>query len=161
MPVNVQQALDLRLNKNLSYAQIGQIQGVSDVAIFNKIKPLLPDQCNEVYKAQRSDILSHTQLKILSSISSQDLKKANLQAKAVSFGIFYDKERLERGLATERIDHLHLSASLDDLQAERDRLLALRSGKNGGIQPSINRDSPTIDGRPSLDNGCQNRDIPK
>jgi hypothetical protein len=161
MPVNVQQALDLRLNKNLSYAQIGQIQGVSDVAIFNKIKPLLPDQSNEVYKAQRPDILSHTQLKILSSISSADLKKATLQAKAVSFGIFYDKERLERGLATERIDHLHLSASLDDLQAERDRLLALRHGKNGGIQSSINRDSPTIDGDLSLDNGDKNRDICK
>ena len=129
MPVNILEALDLRMNKGLSYAKIGAIQGVTDVAIFNKIKPLLPEPDNAIFKDQRADIFSNLQKNILLSINADDLKKAPLQSKVVAAGILYDKERLERGLATERIDHVVLSAKLSDLQAEEERLDRLIKAK--------------------------------
>lgn len=136
MPVNIEQALDLRINNGLSYNRIAAIQGVTPPAVLNKIKHLLPAAETDIYKTQRADIFSHAQLRILSSITASDLKKAPLQAKVVSAGILYDKERLERGLSTERIDHVVLSAKLSDLQAEEERLDRLIKAKSKSCNPT-------------------------
>jgi hypothetical protein len=51
------------------------------------------------YKEHRADIFAGIQQSIMSSINSNDIKKASLFQKAGVVGLLYDKERLERGLA--------------------------------------------------------------
>lgn len=62
---------------------------------------------NEEYKENRADILAGVGRKILATITDADIKKASLNQKVVSYGILYDKERLERGESTENIAALH------------------------------------------------------
>jgi len=107
MPVNVETALDLKLNHGLSYPQIAALQGVTAPAIYKRIKHLLPDESTKIYQNNRADVLSHLQLKLLSEVKDSKLKKINIRDAIVSAGILYDKERLERGLATANTAVIH------------------------------------------------------
>lgn len=49
------------------------------------------------YKNNRADVLAYQQRRILSAVSDDDIGGAGLKDKAISFGILYDKERLETG----------------------------------------------------------------
>lgn len=49
------------------------------------------------WKKNRADVLSYHQRRVLESISERDLNDAGLKDKSISFGILYDKERLETG----------------------------------------------------------------
>lgn len=49
------------------------------------------------YKNNRADILAYQQRRILGSITDDDINKAKLIEKSTSYGILYDKERLEMG----------------------------------------------------------------
>lgn len=131
MPVDVAKALDLRTNHGLSYAKIAAIQGVCPEAIHKKIAHILPDQITTLYQSQTSDILDTVAVKILSQVDARRLKAMSGKDAMIAYGIAYDKSRLERGLATERIDHVHLSAKLEDLQKERERLSALLQVRKG------------------------------
>lgn len=55
------------------------------------------------YKDNRADILAGFQNRILEAIDSNKLDKASLKDIALSYGILYDKERLERGKSTENV----------------------------------------------------------
>jgi len=114
MAVDISSALDLKLNHNLSYKQIGQIQGVSAQAIHQRIKDLLPTDSTELYKKHRSDIIANTQLKVIEAFNSLDEDETKDLVKRrgmVDFGILYDKERIERGLSTANIDiHAEIAA---------------------------------------------------
>ena len=98
-PVDVLQAIDLKYNHHLSYAQIAAIQGVTPQAIHQKIKDLLPIPETQVYIDHRSEILAHTQLRLLAELDAARLKEMGGRDLVVSMGILYDKERVERGLA--------------------------------------------------------------
>lgn len=53
----------------------------------------------ESYKNHRGDILAGLQDKILQSINEDAIKGMPVGQRVMSYGILYDKERLERGLA--------------------------------------------------------------
>ena len=53
----------------------------------------------EAYQAHRADILDALQQRIASSITDEDIKKANLLQRLSAYGIAYDKMRIERGLS--------------------------------------------------------------
>ena len=118
--VDVASALDLKINHNLSYAEIARMQDVSPQAIHQKIKDLIPQEELKDFKEHRADILSGMQLKIISSIDNETLNKAPLASRATAFGIFYDKERLERGLSTSNVSMATMSE--DDLNDELRRI---------------------------------------
>lgn len=67
----------------------------------------------EDYRKMRADIFADMQKMLLRFVTEDKLKKASLQQIGTLFGIFYDKERLERGQATEHIAHAHYE-QLDD-----------------------------------------------
>jgi hypothetical protein len=66
----------------------------------------------ETYKNNRADILAGLQEKILASINDEDIKSMPVGQRTMSYGILYDKERLERGKATSITDNKEISISV-------------------------------------------------
>lgn len=97
-------AIELRRG-GATYPEIAAIQGVSPQAICKSIKDLLPTDDTKTYKAHRADILARMQHEILASVGAQAIKDASLLQRVTAAGILIDKERLERGQATEMIAH--------------------------------------------------------
>ena len=128
--VDIEKALDLKLNHGLSYEQMEPILGVSHGAIHKRIKHLLPNNDTKYYQDHRADIFSHVQLKLLSQIDAQRLKKVNIRDAVISTGILYDKERLERGQSTANADMRVLSTTLQELE-EQERELKRSLGDLG------------------------------
>ncbi len=129
MPVDVNQALDLKYNHHLSYKAIAAIQGVTPQAIHQKIKDLLPIPETQVYQDHRADILSNLQLKLLYNLDDEKIKAMGGRDIVVSAGILYDKERLERGQSTQNVE-IHaitekrkaIQSRIEELRAKRDEL---------------------------------------
>jgi hypothetical protein len=61
----------------------------------------LDKQSTDDYKKHRADILTGLQHKILSTLTTEDIKAASLLQRVTATGILHDKERLERGQATD------------------------------------------------------------
>jgi hypothetical protein len=121
--VDVARALDLKLNHNMSYKDIAKLQGVWPNAIFKRLQPLLPDETAQVYRDHRADVLSHMQVTLLSQVDSRRLKKVSTRDAIISMGILYDKERLERGLATFITDPGALTVELQEISARKEALI--------------------------------------
>jgi hypothetical protein len=115
--VDTSQAIDLKLNHGLTYEQIAAIQGTSKQNIHRKIKHLLPTKETDEYKNNRADILAHTQLRLIKALTDDKIKKMQPRDIIVSYGILYDKERLERGESTENVSII--TQAISDLQAKR------------------------------------------
>lgn len=123
-PVDVSQALDLRLNHRLTYAEIAKVQGVTPQNVHKKIKHLIPSALTQDYIANRGDILANAQLRLLASgLTDAKLKKVSPRDAVVSVGILYDKERLERGQATEITDIRGIMLQLDAAEARALKLI--------------------------------------
>jgi len=105
--VDKSKALSLKLNNNLSYKQIAEIQGVTPQAIHSAIKDLLPTPETKTYKEHRADILANIQYKLLSQLDSDRLKKMPAASAVLAACQLYDKERLERGMSSENIQLIH------------------------------------------------------
>ena len=121
--VTTSEALDLKVNHGLNYHQIGKLQGTSHVAIMKKIKHLLPNETTKVYQEKKADILDHAQLRLLSQVTDAKLKKVSVRDAVVSYGILYDKARLERGQATSIVDPGQATLDLAELSKRKDKLL--------------------------------------
>ena len=142
--VDTAQAINLRLNHNLSTPQIAKIQGVSKQAVHKRLQAFLPNDSTELYKTNRADILATAQLKILTQIDQPKLKKAGLRDLVVSAGILYDKERLERGLSSQNVSYNVITDQLKKIDEEeadlRRQLIEL-----GAEDPTVGgQDSNTI-----------------
>jgi hypothetical protein len=100
MPVDIEQAIDLRTNHNLSYEKIGQIQGVSPQAIHQALQRYGIDSGTlDTFKKNRADLLAGLQAKIYKAIDDDSIKKMIERRGLTDMGILYDKERIERGLS--------------------------------------------------------------
>lgn len=94
-----------------SYRAIGTELGRCDKTI-KKALTRSPEVIQEVREI-RADLAERYQaeaLRVLNSISDQDIEKASLQNKAVSSGIFLDKSLLLRGQVTQVDVHVLLDA---------------------------------------------------
>lgn len=103
MPVDPASALDLRLNHNLTFAEIGKIQGVSKQAIHQQLSKLLPDVSEvDSFQEYRADILAASQINLLKALNSLDPAEQKELVKRrgmVDYGILQDKEYQARGLS--------------------------------------------------------------
>ena len=113
--VDVATALDLRTNHKLTFQEIAKLQGVPKQAIQQRLKPLLPTPETKVYQDNRADILSEAQLQLLIQLDPARLKKMSARDAVISFGILYDKERLERGQSTS------INTNTAELKLDRER----------------------------------------
>ena len=71
----------------------------------------------EEYKLRRADVLASLQQRIVASITDKDIMKASFAQRILALCQLYDKERLERGLATEHTTLL--ITTIRDLQKIR------------------------------------------
>jgi hypothetical protein len=121
--VDVKRAVDLKVNHNLSYRQIAQLEGVTAQAVHQQIGHLLPTEAVQYYQRKKTDILDTAALKVLSQIDDRRLKKLSGRDAAVSFGILYDKSRLEQGQST---GNLAILGSVE--------VLTRRAGSNNNLR---------------------------
>jgi hypothetical protein len=69
----------------------------------------------ESYKQHRGDILAGVGERIIKSVTDEDIKKMPVGQRFMSYGILYDKERLERGQATSITDDM--SSMIDRIES--------------------------------------------
>jgi len=111
MSVNVLEAYRLRTLSDLTYTQIGQLQGVHPTTVQRALQSFvesLPtaDQLKS-YEEAKGDLLNATTQRLLASLADPDvLAKANLRDRAVTFGIVFDKHRLQTAQSTSNISVL-------------------------------------------------------
>jgi predicted DNA-binding protein YlxM (UPF0122 family) len=114
--IDTSRALDLRLNHNLTYADIGDIFNTSKQAVHQKIKHLIPTKEAKTFRDNRADILSQKQLDLLAELDHEKIKTMSGKDLVVSAAVLYDKERLERNLTTNNV-----MSVLADLRQIRDQ----------------------------------------
>jgi len=131
MPVDVSRALDLKINHDLSYSNIGAIEGVSKQRIHQLLKPLLPDKnLIDPFKDKRGDIIAYAQFKALRaylSLDDDEQKEMIKRRGLVDMGIAFDKERLERDLSTA-----NLATLTSDIAAYKRAKVVDNSGDGDG-----------------------------
>lgn len=107
-------ALNLH-NNNISRA--AQELGVTRAAVLKRKKTLpegvIAPTISE-FRNQRADTFARLQQILLQYITPAKLKGASLAQIGTLFGIMYDKERLEKNLATDHIVHDHYQQLTDD-----------------------------------------------
>jgi len=97
--------------------------GVTRAAVIKRKKTLpvgVLAPTIEEFRTQRADTFARFQQIILQFVTEKKLKDASLQQLGTLFGIMYDKERLEKGQATEHIAHAHYQ------QLDEDSLKAIK-----------------------------------
>ena len=132
-------ALNLQ-NGNISRA--AQELGVTRAAIIKRKKSLpdgvLAPTVGE-FRANRADVFARLQQILLQYITPKKLKGASLAQIGTLFGIMYDKERLEKNLATEHIAHAHYGLlDKEDKQWVKDLILRRTEKKIGEINYNEN-----------------------
>ena len=98
--ISLEEMVNLK-GKGLSLAQIGKISGISKQAVSQRLKAsgLDPAQIGE-FRKDKSLILHHKQKLLLDSLTQEEIRKMSGRDKVVSFGIIYDKTRLEDDKST-------------------------------------------------------------
>lgn len=100
----------------LTTRQIGAIVGCSHVNVYETLQRYNIDHSRvHGYKANRSEIFAGIQERVVSTLTVDDIKGASVRDRAILLGTIYDKERLERGQATQITDSRQLTGSLRDL----------------------------------------------
>jgi len=111
IPVPVEKLLKWR-KQGLSYSEIGNMIGRSKQAVHQRLQPYRNAIDNlPAFKENRADIFAIHQQRLLNSLTDDDIKKMPPGSRMTSFGILYDKERLEKGESTSNVSVL--AARLD------------------------------------------------
>ncbi len=109
--VNVLEAYRLRTQHHLTYREIASIQGVAEPSVHSALtrfmESLPSDDQLQAYDESRAALMNATSQRLLASLADPDIiAKANLRDRAVTFGIIYDKHRLETAQSTSNISVL-------------------------------------------------------
>ena len=99
--IDLQKAIELRL-KGVTYQDIADLFRCSKAAVIQRLKPYVAttDIDTELYIKNRAGILANKQVSVLAELTPEKLEKSSAKDLAVTFGVLYDKERLERGQST-------------------------------------------------------------
>lgn len=93
--------------------EIQDITGIGYRTVCRRLKHLTPRKTTELYKHYRADIFAEKQRQLLMSSHTADAKTQRDIATCI--GIYYDKERLERGQSTGNLAvGLALTPALQD-----------------------------------------------
>ena len=133
----------------MSESAIARKVGCAPSNVHRVLKLYLSDYSQrdlEDYHQNRANILDSLQLRILRSITDEDIRKASLKDRMIAFGIAYDKARLENGQATSINMNVILDAvnAARELQAQRSRE-AMESRTAPGVRspPNLKREPQT------------------
>ena len=107
---SLQKIIELR-DKGLSQSQIAKLVGCSREAICQRLQrnDLQMGPVKE-FVSKRAEYLAQMQWRLLDSITDTEIQKMAPDKRIWSFGVIYDKERLETGQSTGNIaviiDHI-------------------------------------------------------
>ena len=114
---DMSKALQLRLSKGLTYAEIGAILGVSKVTVYNGLKDLVglldrPDLV-KAFQSNEVEIIDSVRMLAVQAIGEQladpaRRKKVDLLRLNNLYGTFFDKRQLLTGRATSIINQLSM-----------------------------------------------------
>ena len=126
--IDLTEAFKLRYRHGLSYQQIGDRFGVTKQAVqqrLSTISRLLPDPSQvELYRKQKSEMLDALEYKVYENMLDPDkLKDASFNNLAYGFQNICTQNRLEKGLATDRLDIQTVSIRIDDLRRKEDDII--------------------------------------
>jgi len=87
-------------NPHMNNVQIAEIAATSRETVSRILTQYGTDiGAVEAYQKHRADILDALCQRLSSSVTDEDIKKANLLQRLSAYGIAYDKMRIERGLS--------------------------------------------------------------
>lgn len=133
-PVDRKAVIDTYLKApTLSHGQIATLNNCDRTTVSKILSKYAIDQEKlEEFKNHRADILAGLQQRIALAITDDEIKKAPAQVKSMMFGVFYDKERLERGQATDISVNVDAVKAIQERRAELERRIRELTG---GIRP--------------------------
>ena len=117
--------IELR-RKNLSLQQIADICKCSKQNIWQRLQDCEEFEDFSKDTAGHYEVLQH---RIIRSIDDADIKKTPMVQRFVACGILEDKKRLIRNQATERVDIGVITATIEEVRAEKERLIKEVEGK--------------------------------
>lgn len=126
--IDVAKALELRIKKGMSYSDIGQYFGCSkqgvEKALSRYIRLLHDDLDIEAYETNKASLLSSLELELLTELVDPNKRqKATLGNVAYALDKVNNINRLQRGQATEHIQYVDLTSSLDEIRRKRAQLI--------------------------------------
>ena len=145
--------------QGLSAPEIGKLVGCSPTNIYQRFQTVnYTPQHLESFKKNRADLMAQKQRELLSALDSEAIKRMAPRDVVVSYGILYDKERLERGQATsitgyEGLPDDGLLLKMQSLLDKASKIGIRITEIVGEIPASIRASIPSLPG-PSLDGLC-------
>jgi len=102
----------LRVVNGLTHKDIGGLLNCSESTVRYHLRNMGIASRKELedFKVNRADLLAMKQSEMIHSLTDDKTQKASLRDLIWSFGVLYDKERLERGQSTGNI-----ALSIDDM----------------------------------------------
>ena len=110
-PVDLLKAYKLRIQHNLTYQQIAEATGQPKSSIHRALTDLCeligdPERLKH-YEEVRPKLYGAVEERLMQSlVDPEAIQSASLRDRAVSFGIMYDKRRLEEGKSTANLSVL-------------------------------------------------------
>ena len=126
--INLEEAFKLRYKNGLTYQEIADHYGVTKSSVFQrleKITNLLPDPEEiENYRQHKAMMLDGLEYKVYENmLNPEKLKDASFNNLAYGFQNICTQNRLEKGLATDRLDIQTVSIRIDDLRRKEDDII--------------------------------------
>ena len=117
--IDVDKAIELRL-KGLTYQDIANYFGCAKQSVWQRLQPFIPKtEGLKAFKQHKADLLAAKQAELLFSLTPEAIKDTTPYQRVGMFGILYDKERLERGQATEIVEYNEFEEQTQDLASKK------------------------------------------
>lgn len=108
----------------LSIKEVARRLGVSHQVVSRRLRAVEGKITGvKHFKKHRADILAMKQSEIINGITEKEIEGASLQAKTAAFGVFFDRERLERGKSTENVLVAEIDLGIKELEEEEGKIL--------------------------------------
>ena len=126
-PVDVKQALTLRLQNKLSYGKIAELLNCPKSSVHYHLKPferLISDPTSvDGYFDNKATLLSAVEFNLAKELLDKDkLKSASINNIAYAFNTVAQQGHLARGEATQNIQYHVLSQSVEEMDKDLERL---------------------------------------
>ena len=131
--INVPQALELRLVKQLEFKDIASRYGVTDSAVCQALKPftdlILPSDQLAAYQANKAKLLDSAAWRIIQQMLRPEvLKKASFNNLGYGLSAIFKESHLLRGQATKNINiYSTVNQLRQDIHSSRDKIKALEA----------------------------------
>ncbi len=125
--IDVTKALEMRLKRGMTYTEIADYFGVAKQSAHRALKrfsKLIMERGElEAFRTSKADVLEGVEAQLLIDLADPVRReKASLNNVAYALGQVSTLTRLEKGQSTSNVAYMDMSASLDEIRAQRMQL---------------------------------------